>query len=319
MKWNVLFVDTDRLGNRLRRALRAHGISLVTCRRLASISAAFEAKRFDLIIVVAASKTDHRVLQETGKALGFATMPTMVLGRGPFSDDSDLHLSSLPVDRRLPVDVTIQEFVAQTLGLLTRSRCLLDISADTGLPGNAWITQQLQKRIAAGQEFSFAYFDIDRFKSVVDSYGFDRAGDFLRAMSDALRAAAAAASGPRIDIAHIGGDDFLAMCSPDQLLTFTKAVVSRFESAADRLYDPVDLAQGFIEIPNRWGTGKPRRAALVTLSIGVAESKFPGRTLQSTKVVKAVASEMKKVAKGQPGSYVCIDRRRSVSGDGIAA
>jgi len=49
----------------------------------------------------------------------------------------------------------------------------------------------------------------------------------------------------------------------------------------------------------------------VTLSIGVAQATVEGRMFTDPRVVIAVASEMKKVAKSQPGSYVAIDRRRS--------
>ena len=59
--------------------------------------------------------------------------------------------------------------------------------------------------------------------------------------------------------------------------------------------------------------GNKQRAALVTLSIGVAQSSADTRRFTDPRVVVAVASEMKKVAKSQPGSYVAIDRRRADS------
>jgi hypothetical protein len=62
-------------------------------------------------------------------------------------------------------------------------------------------------------------------------------------------------------------------------------------------------------VPDR--RGNKQKAALVTLSIGVAQATEDGRRFTDPRVVIAVASEMKKVAKSQPGSYVAIDRRRS--------
>ena len=59
--------------------------------------------------------------------------------------------------------------------------------------------------------------------------------------------------------------------------------------------------------------GNKQRAALVTLSIGVAQSTAEGRRFTDPREVVGVASEMKKVAKSQPGSYVAIDRRRADS------
>ena len=49
----------------------------------------------------------------------------------------------------------------------------------------------------------------------------------------------------------------------------------------------------------------------MTLSIGVAQSTAPAAGSTDPREVIAVASEMKKVAKSQPGSYVAIDRRTS--------
>jgi GGDEF domain-containing protein len=110
-------------------------------------------------------------------------------------------------------------------------------------------------------------------------------------------------------LGHIGGDDFVFVCTPDQVLPLTKRMVADFENSADQLYDPEDARRGYIEVPDR--RGNKQRAALVTLSIGVAESRTGGRRFTDPRVVVAVASEMKKVAKSQPGSYVAIDRRKS--------
>jgi hypothetical protein len=83
--------------------------------------------------------------------------------------------------------------------------------------------------------------------------------------------------------------------------------VEDFEAVADRLYDPVDSERGYLEIPDR--KGNIRTVNLVTLSIGVALST--NRNYADPREVVAAASEMKSVAKGQPGSYVAVDRRTS--------
>ena len=56
--------------------------------------------------------------------------------------------------------------------------------------------------------------------------------------------------------------------------------------------------------------GETRQVNLVTLSIGVALSN--NRNFADPREVVAVASEMKTVAKSQPGSYVAMDRRSGV-------
>jgi diguanylate cyclase (GGDEF)-like protein len=163
----------------------------------------------------------------------------------------------------------------------------------------------------AGGEYSVGYIDIDRFKSVNDVYGFDRGDEFITTLARSLHRAVSTINRPPIFLGHIGGDDFVFICAPDQVLPLTKRAVTDFEQAADQLYDQADAQRGYIEVPDR--RGNLNRAALVTLSIGVAQATLEGRRFTDPRVVIAVASEMKKVAKSQPGSYVAIDRRRSDS------
>jgi GGDEF domain-containing protein len=144
-------------------------------------------------------------------------------------------------------------------------------------------------------------------------YGFDRGDEFITALARSLHRAVATSGKPPVFLGHIGGDDFVFICAPDQVLPLTKRAVTDFENSADALYDEADAARGYIEVPDR--RGNKQRAALVTLSIGVAESKSTGRRFTDPRVVVAVASEMKKVAKSQPGSYVAIDRRRGEPDD----
>ena len=311
MSQHVLFIDTGSVCGAYQRVLSERCITVTVCRDARHIAANVDRHRFDLVVVVAASVSAPAILTLVSEALGAATTPTIVLGY-PSTTISDVTARfAASVDQWLPLGIENEEFLARVLCLLDRTRDLLHLSADTDLPGKPWMDNQIQSRIDASRDFAVAYLDIDRFKSVVDSYGFARAQDFLKAMAESLRGAADRAGIPRVDLGHIGGDDFLALCDPDQLLPVTKFTVRAFEHAADLLYDPLDARRGYIEIPNRWGTGTPRRAALVTLSVGVAESTGTGRRLRSPREVAAVASEMKKIAKSQPGSYVAIDRRRS--------
>jgi GGDEF domain-containing protein len=139
---------------------------------------------------------------------------------------------------------------------------------------------------------------------VSDVYGFDRAGEFLVALGAALSGAALRASGPTPAIGHIGGDDFLVICEPDQMLPFTKHAVTAFEQAADQLYDPYDARRGYVIFGRR-----SQRAALVTLSIGGIDIRQAEGGFHSFRDLATTVSEMKRIAKTQPGSYVAIDRR----------
>ncbi|GAA2497323.1 GGDEF domain-containing response regulator [Winogradskya humida] len=236
-----------------------------------------------------------------------SALPVIMLTAKGMTVDKVVGLTA-GVDDYLVKPFDTAELIARVSSTLRRNKEFREVSPLTGLPGNARVTREIVDRLKAGKEFAVGYIDIDRFKPVNDVYGFDRGDDFITTLAESVHRAATAAGRPSVFLGHIGGDDFVFICHPDQVLPLTKQMVTDFEASADQLYDPEDARRGYIEVPDRRG-GK-QRAALVTLSIGVAQSTTGGRHYDDYRAVVAVASEMKKVAKSQPGSYVAIDRRR---------
>jgi diguanylate cyclase (GGDEF)-like protein len=200
------------------------------------------------------------------------------------------------------------ELVARVSSILRRNQEYREVSPLTGLPGNSRILREISDRVRGGTEYAVCHIDIDRFKGVNDAYGFGRGDDFISALARSLHRAVVEVGLPPAFLGHIGGDDFVLVCTPQQVRPLTTRAVEDFEAAADRLYDPVDAERGFLEIPDR--KGNLRRVNLVTLSIGVALSN--NRSYVDPREVVAAASEMKTVAKSQPGSYVAVDRRTEV-------
>ncbi|MFG1609032.1 response regulator [Actinoplanes sp. NPDC049265] len=241
-----------------------------------------------------------------------SALPVIMLTAKGLTVDKVVGLTA-GVDDYLVKPFDTAELIARVASTLRRNKEFREVSPLTGLPGNARVRREIVDRMRAGGDYSVGYIDIDRFKSVNDVYGFDRGDEFITALARSLHRAVATSGRPPVFLGHIGGDDFVFICTPDQVLPLTKRMVADFENAADQLYDPSDAQRGYIEVPDR--RGNKQRAALVTLSIGVAESKAGGRRFDDARVVVAVASEMKKVAKSQPGSYVAIDQRRSSPSD----
>jgi diguanylate cyclase (GGDEF)-like protein len=198
------------------------------------------------------------------------------------------------------------ELVARIRSTLRRSKEFRESSPLTGMPGNNRILQEIQGRAARNEEFAVGHVDIDRFKTVNDVYGFGRGDEFIVSLSRALEQAVMSLSeGPPAFVGHVGGDDFVIVCAPEQIRPLTQFAVHEFEQSLDTLYDPVDANRGYLEKVDQ--RGEVQRADLVTISIGFAMSSR--RRPSSPREVSAAASEMKTVAKGQPGSYVAIDRR----------
>ncbi|UQU67216.1 response regulator [Couchioplanes caeruleus] len=309
----IMVVDDDAdIAGFVAFNLEVHGFDVVRARNGQEALELMETRRPDLAVV------DWMMPQMDGVELTrrlraeplTSALPVIMLTAKGMTVDKVVGLTA-GVDDYLVKPFDTAELIARVSSTLRRNKEFREVSPLTGLPGNARVTREIVDRMKASGDFSVGYVDIDRFKPVNDVYGFDRGDEFITVLARSLHRAAAAAGRPPVFLGHIGGDDFVFICHPDQVLPLTKHMVTDFEASADQLYDPEDAQRGYIEVPDRRG-GK-QRAALVTLSIGVAQSISGGRLYDDHRAVVAVASEMKKVAKSQPGSYVAIDRRRSDS------
>jgi len=199
------------------------------------------------------------------------------------------------------------ELVARVRGTLRRNQEFREVSPLTGLPGNQRILREVGDRMRLGEPFAVCYCDIDGFKAVNDAYGFARGDEFIVALGRKLLAAVATADPPAF-LGHIGGDDFVVICDQDQIRPLTERAVSEFEAAADELYDEEDRDRGYVAVKSRRDGVK--EVGLVTVSVGVALSTR--RLYTDPREIVADASEMKTVAKSQPGSYVAVDRRKGL-------
>jgi diguanylate cyclase (GGDEF)-like protein len=198
------------------------------------------------------------------------------------------------------------ELVVRVRNTLRRNQEFREVSPLTGLPGNQRILREVGDRLRSGQAFAVCYCDIDGFKAVNDAYGFARGDEFIVALARKLLAAVAGT--PGAFLGHVGGDDFVVICLQDDVRPLTERAVSEFEAAADELYDDVDRDRGYVSVKSR--RDGVRDVGLVTVSVGVALSTR--RAYSDPREVIADASEMKTVAKSQPGSYVAVDRRTGV-------
>jgi diguanylate cyclase (GGDEF)-like protein len=306
--------DDDDIATFVAFNLKMHGFDVIRARDGQDALDLMEKSRPDLAVIDwMMPRMDGVELTRRLRAEPLTSaLPVIMLTAKSMTVDKVVGLTA-GVDDYLVKPFDTAELIARVSSTLRRNKEFREVSPLTGLPGNARVRREIVDRMKAGTDYSVGYIDIDRFKSVNDVYGFDRGDEFITALARSLHRAVATSGKPPVFLGHIGGDDFVFICAPDQVLPLTKRAVTDFENSADQLYDPEDARRGYIEVPDR--RGNKQRAALVTLSIGVAESKSGGRRFTDPRVVVAVASEMKKVAKSQPGSYVAIDRRR---GDSVA-
>lgn len=196
------------------------------------------------------------------------------------------------------------ELLARVGAAVRRWSGLRALNPLSGLPGNPTITEEIDSRLARGEDFALLYVDIDRFKEFNDHYGFTRGDCVITMLAETLTHAAGT---DQRFVGHIGGDDFVLLAGPDESEALAEGITRRFDEAIRALYDPEDRARGWIEARDR--RGRLRHTPVATVSIGIVNVP-PGRFKGATAAARA-AAEAKEVAKRRPGSAWAVDRRRS--------
>jgi len=225
-----------------------------------------------------------------------------------------LTAKSLSADKVVGLTAGADDYIVKpfdTLELVARVRTTLRRTADnravsplTGLPGNHRIDIEIASRAALAKPYAVCHVDLDEFKSFNDAYGFLRGDELLLALSQCLLDVASNEGDPPVFVGHVGGDDFVVVCTPEQAEPMCDELVRAFDAVVPGFYEADDLSRGFLEVTDR--RGELRQHPLVSVSVGVAVYTGGDR---DHRAVIAAASEMKGVAKTQTGSVVAVDRR----------
>ncbi len=202
-----------------------------------------------------------------------------------------------------PFDVG--ELVARVKAVLRRTQSLRDVSPLTGLPGNFRISAELETRVLAKDAFALVHADLDNFKAFNDHYGFMRGDQVIKFCAHALLEAASECGDPQAFVGHIGGDDFVAVTSPEVVEDFCKAAIRIFDDGILDFYDTADALRGYIEVTDR--RGERHAFPIVSISMGVVSNQQ--RRIATQWEASAIAVEMKEFAKQKHGSSYEIDRR----------
>ena len=198
------------------------------------------------------------------------------------------------------------ELVARVKSALRRSREMRSMNPLTQLPGNVQIQDDVSEHVKSQTPFAVMYIDIDNFKAFNDHYGFLRGDEAIKLIARSARDVIATHTGAQGFLGHVGGDDFIAVVSPEIAEQIAKDLVDRWDREVIELYDADDLEKGYIEVPDR--KKRLHRYPLCTLSIGIVTNNE--RDIQSHWEASEIAAEMKQFAKRQRRSTYAIDRRR---------
>lgn len=244
------------------------------------------------------------VLRRLRSDPGTANIPVIVLTARSLAEDRVKGLD-LGADDYITKPFDLEELIARVRTVLRRSQQMRDLSPLTGLPGNFRITAKLEEYIDSGELVAVVHADLDNFKAFNDHYGFMRGDSVIKFTARTLLSAAEAVKDPIGFVGHVGGDDFVAVVTAENMKPFCDEVVTRFDDGILDHYDTVDALQGYIEVTDR--RGERHAFPICSLSMGVATSEK--KRLASEWEASSVASEMKEVAKRTPGTNYQVDRR----------
>ena len=192
------------------------------------------------------------------------------------------------------------------------ARSALDANPLTKLPGNSSIMESVKDKLDADTDFSFAYIDIDNFKSYNDKYGFLRGDEVIMMTSRLIATTVYDISKTRgrdiekqVFIGHIGGDDFVVISYPDDMADIADTIVSNYDKIILSFYDNTDKERGYIEAYDRQKT--MQKFPLMSLSVAVIP--YVNRKITHYGQISEITALLKKQAKDKPGSNIVVDKR----------
>ncbi|MBI2865430.1 MAG: response regulator [Chloroflexi bacterium] len=180
------------------------------------------------------------------------------------------------------------------------------LSELTGLPGNTLIERAIEQVLATPEKpWAVAYVDLDNFKAYNDVYGFVAGNRLIKTLAGIIREEVEKAGGNDF-VGHIGGDDFVAISTPESIESLCRRIITRADAVIPSLYSDEDRKRGYIVATDR--KGRDTRFPTVTVSIGVVTNRL--RQFTNHWQVAKVAAEVKEKAKAISGSAYYIDQRR---------
>ncbi len=175
----------------------------------------------------------------------------------------------------------------------------------SGLPGNILLTEELKHRLKQTEHFALLHFDLNNFKAFNDTYGFARGDRVIKMVADVLTESVARFGSGKDFIAHIGGDDFVIITTPEVVNALCELVIERFDAQVRNLYDRDDLQRGCLLGVDRQGV--QRQFPITSIAVGGVTNVH--RHFNNYEEMSRAAAEMKHFAKTSPGSVYRIDSR----------
>ncbi len=219
--------------------------------------------------------------------------------------NSGLDWAALPVDDYVLLPLDTQALVRRMAFTLARVQRELGSNPLTRLPGNDSIITEIQRRIAERDPFALVYVDVDNFKAFNDTYGFSRGDEVLRMIARVLVNTIRPLRDRGGYVGHVGGDDFVLIVPLSEAEGTCAQVLGNFDLIVPTFYNEEDRTRGYIDGKDRKGVAT--RYPLMSLTLAVVPNTDARLTHYGE--AAAIAAELKRRGKQQPGSVYVMDRR----------
>ena len=248
-------------------------------------------------------KTGFEVVQEVRSRIGYLHTPIIIFTANT-EKSTKLEGLGLDIDDYLNKPADEEEIVARVKLLLKRNKQKMDSNPLTRLPGNPSIQARIESDIAQKEPFAVLYCDLNNFKSFNDKYGFEAGDHVLKVTADII--VRAAQQDPHSFVGHIGGDDFIVVCSFEKAVAIATTITSEIDKAAPAFYNEEDRKNGYMLAANR--KGEIEKFPLLAMGIGIVHNTK--KELTSFAQVSGIGAELKCLAKRhENGSSFVMDRR----------
>lgn len=291
----ILIVDDDHaIRNVCREVLQAQGFSTIEAENGRQALQIVERQPVDamLLDLMLPDLDGFQVTERVRSLRQSADIPIIFISaRGQTSDK--VRALKLGADDYMVKPFDAMELGARVESVIHRKERELDSSPTTKLPGSVALDKELNRRISQGGRFQLCYLDLDNLKAYNDYYGYARADAVIRQTASLIEKALERCGNKDDFLAHVAGDDFVLITSPEKLDAVANEIIHNFDRLIPLFYEAEDQQRGFIEARDRFG--KQRRFGIMTISLAAVLVE-PGR-FRSHAEISEVAAAVKMRAK----------------------
>jgi PleD family two-component response regulator len=305
----LLLIDDDEITLRLLKVnLERAGYGVVLTRTAAE-GLAYAHRTSPDLVLTDALLPDMRGLQVCARLLENSRtrhIPVILMSSQGGTPDRVAALTA-GADDYLTKPLDYSEVTARVGAHIRRAQLKPALNPLTGLPGNLMIDHEIRRLVEPGHAlFAVLYADFNHFKAYNDVYGFPAGDEAIRLLARILQEAVAELGNPTDFIGHVGGDDFVAITTPDRSDTLAQRVIADFDREALKLYNPGDRRRGYLTAKDRQGMIK--KFALLGVAIAIVHNQH--HAIGSHWEIGELGAELKSFAKTRGGSAYVKDQRR---------